>query len=332
MLAATDGSIWIAGQNGLTRWKNGQATVFDTASGLPHDRTQSLFQDDRGRIWVFTDGGLAYLTNDDRFVGVPGVPSKEVFSMTGDRAGGLWLSTHKSLLHMRDGRLVESFDWPVMGRHQQAKAVVPDQGGVWLAFWSGGGVLYFGDGKVRASYTPADGLGEGPVAALQLDRDGALWAATQQGGLSRIKDGRVATLTTRNGLPCDTIHWSMEDDDRSLWLYAALRPRAYHPDRTGRVDRRPEAQDRNRRLGCSGWCEAQRSCGVLLQSFRREVHRWEIVVPVKRGGPGRRSPSSSFNRVPPPVHIEQVFADGTLVLATATWSGGSTHTPAPADS
>ena len=44
---------------------------------------------------------------------------------------------------MREGRLVESFDWSVMGRHQQAKAVVPDQGGVWLAFWSGGGVLYF---------------------------------------------------------------------------------------------------------------------------------------------------------------------------------------------
>jgi ligand-binding sensor domain-containing protein len=90
--------------------------------------------------------------------------------------------------------VVESFDWPVMGRHQQAKAVLPDQGGVWLAFWSGGGVLYFGDGKVRASYTPADGLGAGPVAALQLDREGALWAATQEGGLSRIKDGRVATL------------------------------------------------------------------------------------------------------------------------------------------
>jgi hypothetical protein len=22
-------------------------------------------------------------------------------------------------------------------------------------------------------------------------------------------------------LPCDTIHWTIEDDDRSLWLYTA---------------------------------------------------------------------------------------------------------------
>jgi signal transduction histidine kinase len=63
-------------------------------------------------------------------------------------------------------------------------------------------------------------LGEGRVDSLQLDRDGTLWAATE-GGLSRIKDGRVATLTSKNGLPCDTVHWAMEDEDHAFWLYTA---------------------------------------------------------------------------------------------------------------
>ena len=91
-----------------------------------------------------------------------------------------------------------------------------------MAFILGdGGVSYFKDGQLRASYTAANGLGEGNVAGLQLDRDGALWAATEEGGLSRLKDGRIATLTSRNGLPCDTIHWTIEDDDRSFWLYTA---------------------------------------------------------------------------------------------------------------
>ncbi len=92
---------------------------------------------------------------------------------------------------------------------------------MWLSFWQDGGVLYFKDGQVRASYAAADGLGKGHVPGLQLDRDGALWAATEEGGLSRIKDGRITTLTSKNGLPCDTIHWTIEDDDRSLWLYTA---------------------------------------------------------------------------------------------------------------
>ena len=95
----------------------------------------------------------------------------------------------------------------------------PVQGGLWLGFFQGG-VAYFKDGQVRASYAAADGLGEGRVNGLQLDRDGTLWAATE-GGLSRVKNGRVATLTSRNGLPCDAVHWVMEDDDHSFWLYMA---------------------------------------------------------------------------------------------------------------
>jgi ligand-binding sensor domain-containing protein len=31
----------------------------------------------------------------------------------------------------------------------------------------------------------------------------------------------VATLTGRNGLPCDTVHWVKEDDQHSLWLFTA---------------------------------------------------------------------------------------------------------------
>ena len=65
------------------------------------------------------------------------------------------------------------------------------------------------------------GSGKGHVPGLALDSDGALWASTEEGGLSRIKDGHVATLTSRNGLPCDTIHGTVQDDRRSLWVYAA---------------------------------------------------------------------------------------------------------------
>ena len=98
-------------------------------------------------------------------------------------------------------------------------AADPSRGGLWLGFHQGG-VAYFKDGQVRASYSAADGLGEGRVNDLRFDRDGTLWAATE-GGLSRLKDGRVATLTSKNGLPCDAVHWVMEDDAHSFWLYTA---------------------------------------------------------------------------------------------------------------
>jgi ligand-binding sensor domain-containing protein len=42
-----------------------------------------------------------------------------------------------------------------------------------------------------------------------------------EGGLSRLAKGRIATLGARNGLPCDGVHWSIEDNEASLWLYMA---------------------------------------------------------------------------------------------------------------
>jgi ligand-binding sensor domain-containing protein len=311
VLAATDGAIWVATHQGLNRWKNERTTIFRKANGLPGDAIQSLFQDDRGRIWVSTDHGLAYFA-DGKFVAVNGVPSQEVYSITGDKAGNLWLSGNKGLSHMRHGRLVENFPWSVMGRHQQAKVVVPDRGGVWLAFWIDGGVLYFKDGQVRASYTAADGLGKGHVPGLRLDRDGSLWAATEEGGLSRIKDGRIVTLTMKNGLPCAAIHWSMEDDDRSLWLYTACGLLRIERSELDRWIADPEY-----RVETRIWNAAD---GLGLHS----------ISPASFGPPVAKSTDGKLwiipgegiqvldphnvaeNKLPPAVHIEQIAADGKV--------------------
>jgi signal transduction histidine kinase/ligand-binding sensor domain-containing protein len=312
VVAGADGTIWMATQDGLTRWKDGQATIFRKADGLPDDVLQSLFQDDQGRIWVFTGRGLAYF-KDNRSIAVNGVPSTEVYSITGDKAGNLWLSGNQGLSHLRDGRLVEHFPWSALGRHQQAKVMVFDgeRGGVWLSFWNDGGVEYFKDGQVRASYTAADGLGKGHVPGLRLDHDGALWAATEDGGLSRIKDGHIATMTTRNGLPCNTIHWSIEDNDLSLWLYTACGlVRIVRSELAGWI------ADPTRTIDTTTFDAAD---GVKLHS----------ISPNSFGPPFAKAPDGklwflmgeglatvdphhlAFNKLPPPVHIEQIIADHT---------------------
>ena len=76
------------------------------------------------------------------------------------------------------------------------------------------------DGKFRVSYAASDGLGEEFVRDLRFGPQGTLWAATE-GGLNRIRDGHITTLTSKNGLPCDTVYWSMEGDEHFVWLYMA---------------------------------------------------------------------------------------------------------------
>src|SRR5262249_48773163 len=98
-------------------------------------------------------------------------------------------------------------------------ALDPVSGGLWLGFLGvgGGGVELLEDGHIAASYGTAEGLAAGAVTDLRFGKDGALWVAAA-GGVSRIKDGRVMTLSSREGLPCDAAHWTIEDDSGHLWL------------------------------------------------------------------------------------------------------------------
>jgi signal transduction histidine kinase/ligand-binding sensor domain-containing protein len=308
VLATTDGSIWVATNGGLARWKDGRPIVYKERDGLPDSRVQSLYQDADGRLWVSTAGGLVYFATD-RFVAVSGVPGNEVYSMTGDVAGNLWLSGNEGLARLHQGRFVENIPWAALGRRQQAKVIVADRGGVWLSFWQGGGVLYFKDGKVEATYTSAQGLGAGHVAGLRLDADGAVWAATEEGGLSRIKDGRVTTLTVANGLPCNTIHWSTLDDNGSLWMYTACGlVQVVRDELTAWI------ADPGRRVATRLWGGAD---GVPLLSSTPAYFN----PPVAKGQDGKFWFVSGadvqlidpdhlpFNPLPPPVHIGALVAD-----------------------
>jgi len=308
VLATTDGSVWLATDDGLARWKDAAPVVYKERDGLPDARVQSLYQDAGGRLWASTARGLAYFAGD-RFVAVSEMPSNEVYSMTGDAAGNLWLSGKQGLARLNGGRFVENIPWSALGRRQQAKVIVADRGGVWLSFWQDGGVLFFKDGKVETTYTSAQGLGAGHVAGLRLDADGALWAATEDGGLSRIKDGRVATLTVANGLPCNTIHWSTLDDSGSLWMYTAC-----GLVRVMRDDLAAWIADPNRRVAAKLWGGAD---GVPLLAQTPAYFN----PPVAKGPDGKLWFVSGadvqlidpdhlpFNALPPPVQIESLVAD-----------------------
>jgi signal transduction histidine kinase/ligand-binding sensor domain-containing protein len=308
VLAARDGNVWLGTRDGLNKWNDGRITIYrKRSSGLPDD-VESLFQDNRGRIWASTNGGFAYLENG-RFIPVSGLPAGVVHSIAGDGAGNLWIGDEdQGLFHLRQGNVVEQIPWARLGRKDFAYALYPDpvQGGLWLGFYLGG-VAYFKDGQVRASYAGPDGLGEGRVENFQLDRDGTLWAATE-GGLSRVKNGHVATLTTQNGLPCDTVHWTMEDNDHSFWLYMAcglVRIARSELD-TWVNDSRRTIQStvfdsfagvRNRALPGGYSPRVSKSADGKLWFVTDEGV--SVIDP-------RHLP---FNKLPPPVHIEQITAD-----------------------
>jgi ligand-binding sensor domain-containing protein len=82
-----------------------------------------------------------------------------VHSITGDSAENLWMSHQEGLFHLLEAGLVERTPSARLGRREPATAVLldPRQGGLWLGSRDGG-VAYFNDGQIRASYAAAEGL------------------------------------------------------------------------------------------------------------------------------------------------------------------------------
>ena len=218
LLATKDGSVWIATRGGLGIWKDGKIQTLNASKR--DDLSHSLFQDHRGRIWVTKLDALGYMDND-KFIPVPGAPGGLVPSITEDPGGNLWLSNQeRGLVRVSPTDDVRIYSWRSLGHEDPASAVVANrsQDDLWMGFYQGG-ILHLVDGQARESYTAANGLGEGRVNALHLDRDGGLWISTEKGLSRLLKNGRFVTLTRSNGLPCDRINWLMEDDDDAFWLH-----------------------------------------------------------------------------------------------------------------
>ena len=307
VLSARDGSVWVGTPDGVARWEGGRPTVYGTREGLPDDRIGSLFEDSAGRILVSTLGGIAAFDRG-RFVPFPSLPTRVVYGIVQDRAGDFWISDQEQGLIQVGQNATRRIPWSALGHEDHATALVADRtrSGLWLGFYKGG-VAFLQDGTVRASFGTAEGLGAGRVSALQLDGDGTLWAATAA-GLSRIKDDRIATLTTRNGLPCDAVHWTIADMDRSIWLsmpcglarISSAELAAWIAD-----PRRPVAS--TVLDSPDGVRSATLPIGVTPPVARLPDGRLWFATPNGVGvvDPGRLP----FNAIQPAVHIEGIVAD-----------------------
>jgi signal transduction histidine kinase/ligand-binding sensor domain-containing protein len=317
VLAAHDGTVWMGTLNGLHRLRGPDMTTYRDREGLPGNSIGSLVEDDRGRVWVSTEQGVARFENG-RFHRVSGVPAVWVNAMTPDGDRGLWISDQdRGLLHVIGETVVEGIPWSELGGDGVvASTLVTDQahGGVWLGFFRGG-VAHLKNGQVQKFYGVSDGLGGGRVMGLHLEPDGTVWAATEH-GLSRIADGRVVTLTAKNGLPCETIQWMVDDERASYWLYTVC-----GLVQIPRLALQTWVSDSTRKIEATVF---DASDGVrsraLMTGFTPRVSRssdgrlWFVNV----GGVSTIDPLHlPINTTPPAVHIEQIVANQSTYVPSA---------------
>ena len=254
-----EGSIWFGTQlDGLGRLR--RARLSYASGGAPDERSvdvRALIEDRAGVLWMGTAHDLRRV-DDEKTTAYETLPvGSGADALTVDRDGSLLVGSALGLFTLRSARLEPSTLFQAQPnvavlftdsrsnvwigtratgvyRHsreglshftsregllgEQVRAIAEDTGGnIWIGT-RGGGVSSIRPGGIDTFGVP-QGLAGQDVQALAADTSGSVWAATRQ-GLSRIKNGRVVSITAAQGLPANYFYQLLEDRGH-LWMTCA---------------------------------------------------------------------------------------------------------------
>jgi signal transduction histidine kinase/streptogramin lyase len=96
-----DGSVWIATDEGVSRWRPTGITNYQMRDGLCYFSTRSMWEDRSGDIWIGTDRGISHFHGDGfvRDKVTEGLKNEKIWAIGEDSDGGLWFGTRTGGLY-----------------------------------------------------------------------------------------------------------------------------------------------------------------------------------------------------------------------------------------
>ena len=255
-LSLDEGRIWVATENGLSVIHDGQVTTWRTGDGLPSNVINDLSPRPRGGVWVATAGGLCQATEVRVQCAASPLALTAVLEardgqlwvgthrglLSGSATLGATLACHgdcfgresvSALLQARDDGLWIGFsDGEVAHRRNgidtrygvvhglppggPVDALAEDEeGSVWVAITNGG--LARLSRKRVTTITTADGLPGKVIGSVVQDAAGTIWAGTECGPVSELRDGRFyPRFVEYTKDACAQVLWAARDG--SLWI------------------------------------------------------------------------------------------------------------------
>jgi signal transduction histidine kinase/ligand-binding sensor domain-containing protein len=253
MLLGRGGRLWLATDRGaLIRVDEKSARVFTSEEGVYDARVACLVEETNGVLWAVCGSVVCRIEGDkvEQIGAEQGLPEGGGSWFATDERGQLWFARGTQLGVAREGR------WVVLQNFQAGplRFIAARGGGVWVS--DGSQVFKFGEGgkpQPMASLpngvvvrclledrtgrlwvgTAADGLfrlqgreftqvavSHSEISALLQDLEGNLWVGTAGGGFNLLRLRAMEMVTTKSGLPFESVRSVCEDAEG--WMWAAL--------------------------------------------------------------------------------------------------------------
>ncbi|HEY5595541.1 MAG TPA: two-component regulator propeller domain-containing protein, partial [Nitrospiria bacterium] len=236
---ASDGAMWVATWNGVSRYDPSAAEgsrfkIYDTHDGLVNKWVYGLAVDKDRSLWFGTEEGVnrfdpaapegkrwtAYTHKEG--LGAPNELALARKKTTGEEyeaaqeKSGVELAPGRSYAgHFHDLSVLDEKGKETYNENYVFAIVVDSRGNKWFGTW-GGGVSRF-DGRHWTNYTAKQGLAGNIVYALEIDPSGILWAGTNH-GVSSFNGTSWKNYTKADGLIGDDVYVVASDSDRNIWI------------------------------------------------------------------------------------------------------------------
>lgn len=226
-----ENNLWIASNQGLIRFRDGQFTNFNTAEGLPDNFVNSVKVDSKNVLrvlsgyelgkfenGVFTSlnktsksgevsriaidkenhcfyvvGKTLYETNESetKSFNISDVINSRPDSILVDREGLIWIGTDDCLIQLKP-RQIYVYSYLRDKLWSSVTTIIGDgEDSVWSA--STGKLLKWKDGKFDLISFPRYGA-DYIISALAVDKENALWIGSLNNGINKFKDNKLSEL------------------------------------------------------------------------------------------------------------------------------------------
>ena len=98
------GDLWIATDEGISRWSHGVFRNFTVQDGLAYFSVRMMMEDAKGDLWIGTDRGLSHLVGDHFVTDVAtrALAGEKVWALAQTGAGVVWIGTRDHGLYRFD--------------------------------------------------------------------------------------------------------------------------------------------------------------------------------------------------------------------------------------
>jgi PAS domain S-box-containing protein len=300
LLEDRNGVLWMGTAHDLRRVDGEKTTTYATVpAGSAAD---ALAVDRGGTLLVGSALGLFNLRAGRLEPSTVFTRQPNVAVLFTDSRGDVWIGTRGNGVYRHSAAGLEHITSRDGLLGDQVRAIAEDGRGNVCIGTRGGGVSCVRDGKIE-TFGVAQGLAGQDVQALSVDTSATVWAATRQ-GLSRIKNGRVASITAAQGLPANYFYQILEHHDH-LWMTCARGiARISLQELNAVADGRAATLEGDIFGAESGM--AHTTVTLVHQPTALKRRDGTLWFATTRGAAVVDLDAMPRNAIPPPVHIEEV--------------------------